>query len=459
MNKFVAVTAAVLLASTTYAFADQKSDLEELKAQVRDLQTKVGGNHLKFKVDYRVTLDQIEYDLADGSTAENDSLLANRLHLDFGYQYNDNLVFKGQLSYNKAFGDTAGHSQRNESGFADFDWIINENLYDNGVNVKQAYFLYQNDSLFSNEKLPWSFSMGRRPSVNGFLANNREGFEDAQSPLGHSINVEFDGLSLNFDLDKLTSVSGMAFKICSGRGLSNATSRFSMAGTDYATDEAKTDDIDMIGFIFTAFNNGQYDIKAQVYHANNLIGYDMMNMAAGFQDFGDLNNMTISMQVNGIGEFINDYLDGVRLFASYSNSETDPNSGMGMLGSSKKQNGESYWVGINLPGFTKKGDSFGVEFNHGSKYWRSFTYGEDTMIGSKLAARGDAIEVYYNLPLIDEALTFQLRYTQIDYDYTGSNGFFGNATGTPLTMQQAQFYGMNPVEKATDIRATLRYIF
>lgn len=42
------------------------------------------------------------------------------------------------------------------------------------------------------------------------------------------------------------------------------------------------------------------------------------------------------------------------------------------------------------------------------------------MIGSKPAARGDAIEAYYNLPLIDEALTFQIRYTRIKYDYTGS---------------------------------------
>lgn len=153
---------------------------------------------------------------------------------------------------------------------------------DNDINVKQAYFLYQNDSLLGNEKLPWSFSMGRKPSVSGFLINNREGFEEAQSPLGHSINVEFDGLSLDFKLDKLTGISGMAFKICSGRGLSNATSRFSMAGTDYVTDESKTDDIDMIGFIFTAFNNGQYDLKTQIYHANNLIGYDMMDMAAGW---------------------------------------------------------------------------------------------------------------------------------------------------------------------------------
>jgi hypothetical protein len=460
MRLIVPISAALLLWNAACISADEKSDIADLQQQVRELQVKIGGNNLKFNVDYRITGDSIDYQLANGNSAENDLLITNRLWINMGYQYNENLLFRGRISYNKAYGDSANHDQRNESGFADFDWVVNENPYDNELRVREAYFMYLNDSMFGNEKLPWSFSLGRRPSTNGFLVNNREGFEEAQSPLGHSINVEFDGLSLNTKLDKLTNVPGMSFKICSGRGLSNAQSRFSlMTGTDYATDEAKTDDIDMIGFIFTAFNNGQYDLKTQYYYANNLIGYDMMDMGAGFKDFGDLTNATISLEVNGIGEFINDYLDDVRVFASYSRSETDPNSGMAMLGSLDKESGESYWVGINAPGFIKEGDSFGIEFNHGDKYWRSFTYGEDTMIGSKLAARGDAIEAYYNLPLIDEALTFQLRYTKITYDYTGSNGFFGNATGTPLTMEQAMMFGMNPVEEAEDIRATIRYVF
>jgi hypothetical protein len=79
---------------------------------------------------------------------------------------------------------------------------------------------------------------------------------------------------------------------------------------------------------------------------------------------------------------------------------------------------------------TDKGQ-FGVEFNHGSQYWRPFTYGEDTMIGSKLATRGDAFEAYFTYQLTD-ALSAQIRYTKIDYDYTGSNGFFGNYSGNAM---------------------------
>ncbi|MCK5883778.1 MAG: DUF3373 family protein, partial [Bacteriovoracaceae bacterium] len=257
--------------------------------------------------------------------------------------------------------------------------------------------------------------------------------------------------------------------VCAGRGLTNAKSRFEMSGDDYATDTAKDGPIDMLGFIFTPYNDGQYNIKTQVYHANNLPGFTQETMGKiqagtpedsnGLEDHGELSNATVSMEIDGIGNMVNDYLDGIKVFGSYSMSQTTPNKDMKMLGSDKKQKGHSYWAGVSLPGFFKDGESFGLEYNQGSKYWRSFTYGEDTLLGSKIAARGKAYEAYYNLPLIDQALTFQLRYTYIKYEYTGSNNFFGQ-DGAPVSMADAKASPqMNPVESAQALRATLRYQF
>ena len=48
----------------------------------------------------------------------------------------------------------------------------------------------------------------------------------------------------------------------------------------------------------------------------------------------------------------------------------------------------------------------------------------------------------------------QLRYTYIDYDYTGSNGFFGISTGTPTRIVDGM---ANTVESAQDIRLSIRY--
>jgi len=169
---------------------------------------------------------------------------------------------------------------------------------------------------------------------------------------------------------------------------------------------------------------------------------------------GDMDGAAISVKTDGVGDEINDFLDDTILFASYAWSQTRPNSNGNMLGSSDKQSGNSFWVGAQMPNLT--GGRFGLEYNHGSKYWRPFTYGEDTMIGSKMAVRGDAYEAYWTQPIISNIFTFQLRYTYLDYKYTGSNGFFGDG-GTPMSISQAQAMGMDPVEKAQDIRAYFRY--
>ncbi|WP_415226412.1 DUF3373 family protein [Psychromonas sp.] len=463
-NKLTVIAASLLVAFCAPVFADQAEDIAQLKEQVRELQTKLGGTNLKFNADYRVTSDSIEYKMADGTTAKNSALLSNRLEIGMGYQPFDNLIFHGLLSYNKAFGETGINSDPRNPGMGNFDWVTNENLDDNSLKVKEVYMLYLGDNFLGSD-LDWSGSLGRRPSTDGFLANNRNGYDQPKSPLGHSINVEFDGLSLAVKLDKLTGISGMDAKLCAGRGLSaTATPRFSSTGADYS-DTGAMDNIDMIGLIFTPYNNGQYDIKAQYYYSNNLIdmGYDNTGTPTGFEQLGDLQNLTLSMQVNGVGEFINDFLDDTVLFASVSASQTLPDGGMtaggnyGMLGSQDNETGYSYWVGATVPAFFE-GDRFGLEFNHGSKYWRSFTYGEDTLIGSKIAARGDAYEAYYNIPIIGESLYFQLRYTYINYDYSGSNGFFGNS-GAPMTMAEANAMGMGGMvaESAQDIRAMIRY--
>jgi len=100
---------------------------------------------------------------------------------------------------------------------------------------------------------------------------------------------------------------------------------------------------------------------------------------------------------------------------------------------------------------------WGLEYNKGSKYWRSITYAEDTNIGSKLATRGDAYEAYFTEPLIDDILTLQVRYTYIDYKYAGSNGFFGNTTGDSSLISSAMPMAGRYVDTAQDIRFYLRY--
>ena len=470
--------------------------LETVSKTATTAKVQSAGDNLKWDVDFRTQGDNIQYKHADGSKSENNALLTNRLWLGAKYKADDNSSFFGKLSYNKAFGDTANHSQSNTNpGYANFDWVTNENATDNTLKVKEAYWLYNQEKLFG-ANIPWGASVGRRPSTDGLPINIRND-QTANSPLSHVVDVEFDGFSIKFDTQAVTGLTGSWFKICGGRGLTNATPRFDMFTPAYAEDDSKNVNIDMLGFIAVPYDDGQYSVHLNYAKAWNLIGFDgqslqnfggayqtyqsanqtylndttnTANLSAAnnaayalqmatpqFKDVGDIQFATVLFKTEGIGDGISNYLDKTIAFASFAASQTDPNE-KGMLGSLESETGTSIWLGVNAPcPILPDSAKIGFEWNQGSKYWRSMTYGEDTYTGSKIATRGQAWEVYRTQKLT-EALSFGLSYVLMQYDYTGSNSFFG-ADGTPMTMTEAQAARQNPVEEAQDIRAYMRYKF
>ena len=448
------------------ADAEEEDDEETIEDKVAELQENVSeinkntnGSHLKFSVDYRFAIENLDYKMADGSKVKNDAFMTNRFWMNMSWAATDNLSFHGQLAYNKAFGQRSGASDPTSASLEAFDWVANENAYDDTIRVRSVYFLYKNDT-FIGADIPWTFSVGRRPSTNGHLINLRDD-DHASSPMAHAINVEFDGLSAKFGLENLLGVNGMYVKFCAGRGMSNAAPKF--APTPYTSVEnGANPNIDMAGLIFVPYNDGQYSINSQYTYANHLIdAVNPQDYTQGFDTVGGLHLVTANLVANGIGDGITDFLDDTVFFVSGAMSITDPNKSHGMLGSDigESKTGYSYWAGTQFPSLVSEEGRWGLEYNHGSKYWRSITYAEDTNIGSKIATRGDAYEAYITEPIIDDILSLQIRYTYIDYKYTGSNGFFGNTSGTPMTMEEAVTagYGAIAVDKAQDIRFYLRY--
>ncbi len=291
--------------------------------------------------------------------------------------------------------------------------------------------------------------------------------DQPSSPIGHSINVEFDGASAKFGFDDL--LDGMYFKLCAGRGMSNAAPKFT--STPYAEVSDDNTAIDLAGLIFVPYDNGQYAVSTQYYYANNLIdAVDPMNQMLGFDTVGGMHSATANLTINGIGNDMGDFLDDSIFFVSGAVSITDPKSDKRMLYAQVDSNmmptqtgesktGYSYWIGTQFPSLLSEDGRWGVEYNYGSEYWRSITYGEDTNIGSKVATRGNAYEAYMTEYLVEDILSMQIRYTYIDYEYSGSNGFFGETTGASLSMADAVKFGQgaNVVESAQDIRFYLRY--
>jgi hypothetical protein len=453
------------------ASADEPKDiaktLEDIQDELSNINKKTNGNNLKFGVDFRSSVDNLNYKMADGSTQKNNALLSNRLWLNMSYAATKNLSFVGQLAYNKIFGQRS-LSPDNTHNTDGFDWVSGESAYDDTLRVRSAYFFYTADELAGLD-IPWTISIGRRPSTEGHLINLRDDMK-ASSPLAHTINVEFDGASAKFGTEGLTGLNGSYFKLCAGRGMSNAEPRFNPA--PYAASKETANTIDMGGIIIVPYDDKQYSTGFQYTYANNLIdtiqpsflsdGSFNPSYSTEMENVGGLHTATAFAMVNGIGDGWSGFLDDSIIFVSGAMSKTDPYGGKTMLGSTESKTGYSYWIGTQFPSLISDEGRWGIEFNHGSQYWRPITYGEDTLIGSKIAARGNAYEMYFTEPLVKDILTFQLRYTYINYNYTGSNGFFGSTSGTPMSISDVPVgtdMGANAVDKAQDIRAYIRYRF
>ncbi len=499
MRRFFALSAVAALATVSFASdADIRAELEalkkeikalkeaqakikikSLKRQISEIKAKTGGDNLKWNVDFRTAYDVIGYKTINGNSSWN-RILTNRLWLGMAYAPKDNIVFKGLLSYYKAYGQMTNTFG---AGFNYFDWIVNETPNPNGeLRVKEAYWLYFGDS-FLGADIPWTASFGRRPATDGLLASYRED-QNPKSPLGHIINTEFDGASFKFDLEKVTDISGMYFKLCMGRGMTNANVRYAgikpgfvyganaplvVSGTGGAeyTEVPDYDATDLFGFIFVPYDDGQYSVHTTAFKAWSLPGLRLLSpidtngdgvpdsVAAQFVQTGHLYGAAISFLAQGIGDGINDTLDDTNAFISFAWSKTNPDE-YAMLGSFDKKTGSSVYLGANWPCMLISDARLGVEYNHGSKYWRSFTYAEDTLAGSKLAARGDAYEVWLTKELIGKTLTAQIRYTYINYKYTGSQGFFGDG-GAPIEVDSAYGRAIDALDKAQDLRFYIRY--
>ena len=432
------------LSSLEAELADLKKQVKKQNKKINKVKSHDSGDNIKWGVDLRTAVDNINYDMADGTSRGKNDLMGLRLWLNMAYAPDQHNVFKGQLSMNKAFGadfrdpfNTPGGNRALSLG-GTFDWTGNEALTDNSLKVRQAYWLYLGDTAFGAD-IPWTFSLGRRPSTGGFLANLRED-DAAASPLGHLINVEFDGLSSKLDLSNVTGIPGMSIKLCMGKGSTSAAPLFATA-TPYADGFGPVQDVDLAGFIFEPYNDGQYIVKTTWYRGFNVPGQNPVitatapgapaTLAVGQSAFvttGDMDGAGISVLIDGLTD--EGYFADAKVFGSFAWSKSRPNAaGGGMLGSTESQTGTSFWVGAYLPvGEGHEYGTVGLEYNQGSQYWRPFTYAEDTMIGSKLATRGDAWEASYTYQITD-ALSAQVRYTNIDYEYSGSQGFFGNLSG------------------------------
>lgn len=449
MNKLIGISLAATLAMTSMNAAT----VEELEARIAKLEKKVKSNkktitevkihdafdNIKFGIDFRNAVDSLSYkDNETGEKAENNSLLTSRLYLTMAAAPTEGLIFKGKLAIYSTWG---AHLYDESAGLK--DWSASSKATDTLMRVKEAYFVYSTEA----GEQPISFSIGRRPSTNGFLANYRENEPEAGSPLAHITNMEVNAAMVKLDWGRF--LEGAYTKLVYGRAHTgetegvygeNAAKRYPYADIDSSSEDENVDFFVAVG---DAYYNGQYKLMYQWAHIFNTKGKNV-NTAVTKVDAGSADLFSLGLQVSGIGDGISDFLDNTMVFVSGAYSNYNAKDGYSLLGSEDggSQDGTSVWAGIVIPDMITESGKFGFEYNHGSKYWTPMTWAEDTAIGSKIAVRGDAYEAYWNFNLFGvEYLPSQIRYTYAQHDYTPNINCAGWVDSKPvdITAQDLRF--------------------
>ena len=449
MNKLIGISLAATLAMTSMNAAT----VEELEARIAKLEKKVKSNkktitevkihdafdNIKFGIDFRNAVDSLSYkDNETGEKAENNSLLTSRLYLTMAAAPTEGLIFKGKLAIYSTWG---AHLYDESAGLK--DWSASSKATDTLMRVKEAYFVYSTEA----GEQPISFSIGRRPSTNGFLANYRENEPEAGSPLAHITNMEVNAAMVKLDWGRF--LEGAYTKLVYGRAHTgetegvygeNAAKRYPYADIDSSSEDENVDFFVAVG---DAYYNGQYKLMYQWAHIFNTKGKNV-NTAVTKVDAGSADLFSLGFQVSGIGDGISDFLDNTMVFVSGAYSNYNAKDGYSLLGSEDggSQDGTSVWAGIVIPDMITESGKFGFEYNHGSKYWTPMTWAEDTAIGSKIAVRGDAYEAYWNFNLFGvEYLPSQIRYTYAQHDYTPNINCAGWVDSKPvdITAQDLRF--------------------
>ena len=395
--------------------------------------------------------------------ADNDIIYTNRLRLEMKARINPQLTFGGRLAAYKVFGDSSGVKFNQGSlGDVTFDGNTSSLPHGDTIHMERAFFNYK----FDTETVPINLSLGRRPSTEGPPLEYRNNSLEGGSPLATVINWQFDGASLTFGLEDAVGIPGAALKLCYGVGFEGDWGNSS----SLASSQPSVDDVHMFGLIADLYNDDVTSAVVTYAHASDITdgftGLTVMPFIVSREDrngdgtdeyyfsansggfvsrlepmtnIGDWDAASLVLRTN-LAEKVAD----VDLFLAGSWSHTKPSQisrnpfyeimGQGLLSSNgdlQSQDGYSIYAGIvfNLPWDAR----LGLEYNWGSEYWFNFTGAEDSLVASKMAARGQVWELYWHQQIFKDTFFVTLGGQYYDYEYTGS----GNPLGAPVKISEA----------------------
>ncbi len=434
------------------------------------------------------------FPLAKKTTSDinNDILYTTRLRLNMKADVYKNVKFAGRLSMYKNWGDSTGNKVFDSWNSFTMDGTDGGNTTGDWVRVERAYFDWSDIG-----GSDFYLSIGRRPSTYGPPSQFRENELRGGTPSGHLVHFNFDGITIGYKLAALTGIEGQTVRFCYGQGFE------SEYGNGELFNELDTKDTHLGGFNIDAFNDGTHFLQFTLFRAQDvndgfkgIIAFPTQyasifapTLYNDIQKFSNFNFVTRVQPSTVIGDinlggagYTYEGMNGVNFFVSGGWTQMRPTGNAGMFGgmgsdavfeaqlnssgteiimapvraqSDENQDGHSIYAGIQVPAPMGK---LGLEYNYGSRYWMPFTQGQDDVVGSKLATRGQVGEAYY---IFDVNPNMFIKVGGLYYDYKYTNS--GTPVGKPQKIDDVEdglaFSMLPAVDKVWDGYASLTVKF
>ncbi len=390
-----------------------------------ELRTRVDNFYLDDHVSYvynsqgYIKTDAFGFPQTRKGSVSNDNHWTNRFRINMDAAITEDILFHARLAVYKNWGDS------------DPLGIIGDSNLAHAPDDSQLKL----DRFYVDWKLPIAvpvaLTVGRLPSTEGLPLGLREDRARQAVFPALMLDAEQSGVVLTLGLEDYTGLSGAGIRFLYAK---------SYEGNDdlvpYMDNRIGLDDTNMFGLQLES---------AIPFVDNSCIAFSAL--------WGrDLKYDSITagdMDLYGIHAQARDLFDaGLDVFVSWAWNESDASGDistmdlplvlpdnstfsfsipMGMLSSDGKDdhNGWAVYAGLRytIPVDALKNPKIGFEYNHGSKYWYSFTPASVDLV-NRLATRGDVYDVYYIQPL-NQYILMRVGYTYFDYDYDKSGSFMG----------------------------------
>ena len=370
-----------------------------------------------------------EANFVKGYNFDDDLVRTSRLRLEMNAAVAEDVSFYGRLGMYKVWGDSTGVQIFNGQPNS-INWDGSQATYpnsDDAIRLERGYFTWSNIA-DTNAFL----SIGRRPSTGGVPVNFRNDEPRGGTPMGSLFNYQFDGITAGYHINDYSTL-----RLCYGVGFESDWGN----GSQLSRPSDRLDDAYFYGLVWDIWDTPSMYIHAIVARAEDITdGFPSTTILPFDPITGDPAPAPIPMRYTPSGTIGNIDLAGIVItrrdgpldyFVSYGYMETDPTDFYspfgGMLSDPftepEDQDGDLIYVGARW-NFSNNRTKFGLEYNHGSKYWYNFALGEDDFLAPKTSTRGDVWEAYLTHRIRDSFI-FKLAYIDYQYDYSGSGWLLG----------------------------------